>query len=250
MGRGLEILASLAEASGRPPYRAAVVDLANRLDRERSQVSRTLKYFADSGLAVKDGKYYELSWDWYAKAQALTARRLREDGLTILEAVSEQTGEAAFLGTLHGDSTVTIVESVPPSTGMIGSWVGRAFPAFCSDAGQATLWDADEEEIRAVFASTVFTSAGPNAAATVDEFLGRLNEARARGYTIVDQEAEPNLYSVAAPVREFRGEVIAALQIVGVRDRLVDRTSELGMECVRAASALSSLLGAPKADGS
>lgn len=245
MGRGLEILASLAENASEPPYRAAVVDLATQLDRERSQVSRTLKFFADNGLAAKDGKYYELSWNWYAKAQALTARRLRSDGLTILEGVSARTGEATFLGTLQGDSTVTIVESVPLTTGLIGSWVGRAFPAFCSDAGQAALWDADDDEVRAVFASTTFTSTGPNAAASVDDFLDRLTEARTRGYTIVDQEAEPELYSVAAPVRDFRNEVIAALQIVGVRDRLVDRTPDLGMECVSAASELSALLGAP-----
>ena len=57
---------------------------------------------------------------------------------------------------------------------MIGSWIGRAYPAFCSDAGQAVLWDASDDEVRGVFEQTVFRSAGPNAPASVDDFLERL----------------------------------------------------------------------------
>ena len=243
MGRGLEILGALADVTRRPPYRATVADVVAVLDRERSQVSRTLKFLSETGFAVRDGKYYALDWTWYAEAQALSARRLHEDGLTVLEALSRQTGEATFLGCLNGDSTVTVVESVPAETRLIGSWVGRAFPAFCSDAGQATLWDADDDEVRAVFARTSFVSAGPNAPADVDDFLGRLADARERGYTIVDQEAEPGLYSVAAPVRDFRHEVVGAVQIVGVREHLVERTALLGQQCVAAADELSALLG-------
>ncbi|HWU45441.1 MAG TPA: IclR family transcriptional regulator [Humibacter sp.] len=243
MGRGLEILGALADLTAEPPHRAKVSDVVATLHRERSQVSRTLKFLADTGLAVRDGAFYQLGWGWYAQAQALSARRLREDGLTVLESLSADTGEAAFLGCLQGDSTITIAESVPKRTRLIGSWVGRAFPAFCSDAGQAVLWDADDDEVRAVFARTDFTSSGPNAAPGVEEFLKRLRDARDRGYSIVDQEAEPGLYSVAAPVRDFRGESIAALQIVGVRRELVERTTELGRECANAAATLSTMLG-------
>ncbi|MFF4585489.1 IclR family transcriptional regulator C-terminal domain-containing protein [Streptomyces sp. NPDC001388] len=38
-----------------------------------------------------------------------------------------------------------------------------------------------------------------------------------RAYSVVDEEAEPGLYSVAVPVRDFRDEVVAAVQVVGPR---------------------------------
>ena len=69
--------------------------------------------------------------------------------------------------------------------------------------------------------------------------------ARRRGYAIVDEEAEAGLYSVSAPVLDFRSEVIAAVQIVGERAKLVERTALLGAECRAAADRLSAELGHP-----
>jgi DNA-binding IclR family transcriptional regulator len=68
-----------------------------------------------------------------------------------------------------------------------------------------------------------FVRHGPNTPADVDDFLARREAARNRGYSIVDEEAEPGLYSLAVPVRDFKGDVVAALQIVGIRDRLEPR---------------------------
>lgn len=247
MGRGMAVLDALGRLTAVPPHRASVAEIASELDRDRSQVSRTLSFLAAEGYALRGpDRGYQLSWDSYAAAQDLTERRLRTDGLTAIEGLSAVTGEACFLGELAGDSTVTIAESVPPATRLIGSWVGRPYPAYCSDAGQATLWDASDTEVREVFARTVFDSPGPNAARDVEEFLTRLRQARARGFSIVDEEAEPGLFSVAAPVSDFRGETIAAVQVVGTRARLAPRVNELGEACSAVAEALSRALGAPE----
>ena len=245
MGRGFEVISSLAELTSQRASGATVQEIARALGRERSQVSRTLSALAASGQAVRDAEgRYRLAWSWYANAREVVEGRLHAMGLSIIDELAETTDEACFLGVLAGDSTVTIAESLPRGSRMIGSWIGRAYPAFCSDAGQAVLWDASDDEIRAVFANTAFRSAGPNAPRSVDDFLRRLQESRARGYAIVDEEAEPNLYSVSAPVWDFRAEVVAGVQIVGVRESLEPRTAELAAACVRAASELSAALGA------
>lgn len=247
MGRGFVVISALAQLTRLFPHCGGVRQVASDLGRDRSQVSRTLKALAEKGLVTRgDDLLYRLSWDWYAAAQELTMRRLHLDGLTVLDQLSSETHEACFLGTLYGDSTVTIVESVPPSSRLIGSWIGRAYPAFCSDAGQATLWDATDEEVRAVFATTEFHSVGPNSPGSVEDFLRRLSAARIRGYAVVDQEAEPNLYSVSAPVWDFRGEVVAAVQIVGERQFLEPRTAWLGERCGGAAAEISRVLAAPE----
>ena len=246
MGRGFDVLSALADLSREHLDGVSVRDVASALGRERSQVSRTLSALAHRGLVVRDEDHgYRLAWNWYATAQDLTDRRLRTAGLAVLDDLAETIGEACFLGVLQGDSTLTIVESVPADSGMIGSWVGRAYPAFCSDAGRAVLWDATDDEVRAVFARTSFASPGPNAPTSIDDFLDRLREARAQGYAIVDQEAEPELYSVSAPVWDFRDEVAAGVQIVGERSVLRPRTAELAAACGAAAEALSAALGAP-----
>lgn len=245
MGRGLDVLTSLA-ALIRDGRQTTVGEIARALGRERSQVSRTLATLDRSGLVERrPDRSFALAWGWYAAAQELTAQRLRTHGLAVLETLSSELGEATFLSVLQGDTTLTTLESLPPGSRMIGSWIGRAYPAYCSDAGRASLWDASADEVRAVFDSTAFTPQGPNTPVSVDDLLARLDDDRQRGFSIVDQEAEPGLYSVAAPVWDFRGEVVGAVQVVGTRDAMHARTTPCGEACARAAADLSRQLGAP-----
>ncbi|WP_457964900.1 IclR family transcriptional regulator [Arthrobacter sp. D1-29] len=233
MGRGMKVVFAVAarQEAGEPG--ATVADVAADLGRDRSQVSRGLKVAQQEDFLIRgERRAYALHWGLYADAQAITEQRLRTDGLTALEGLVAATNEGCFLGVLQGDSTVTIGERVPAASRMIGSWIGRPYPAYCSDAGQALLWDASEQEVRTVFANTEFVRHGPNTPASVDDFMGRLEQARSRGYSVVDEEAEPGLFSIAVPVRDFRGEVVAALQVVGPKTRLEGRRTECAAAAV------------------
>jgi IclR family pca regulon transcriptional regulator len=213
---------------------ATVADVAAELGKDRSQVSRGLKAALREDFLVRgERRAYALHWGLYADARALTEQRLRTDGLTALEGLVEDTGEGCFLGVLRGDSTVTVGERVPADSRMIGSWIGRPYPAYCSDAGQALLWQATDDEVRTVFSRTEFTQHGPNTPTGVEDFLDRLRAARLRGYSIVDEEAEPGLYSVAVPIHDFRGEVLAALHVVGPKSRLEPKSADCGAAVVK-----------------
>ncbi|MDQ0665317.1 IclR family pca regulon transcriptional regulator [Arthrobacter ulcerisalmonis] len=244
MGRGVEALLAVGarHADGLPG--GTVADVAADLGRDRSQVSRSLRTAEQEGFLARTLKRsYALDWQVFTDAQLLTERRLESDGGTVLDALAAETGEACFLGVLRGDSTVTIGESVPSGSNLVGSWLGRPYPAYCSDAGQAVLWEAPEAEVRSVFSKVEFIRHGPNTPAGVDEFLARRQAARERGYSIVDEEAEPGLYSLAVPVRDFKGEVVAALQIVGIKERLEPRREPCAAALVAQGQWLESRLG-------
>ncbi|WP_309074131.1 IclR family transcriptional regulator [Paenarthrobacter sp.] len=221
MGRGMMAILAVGARHAEGHDGGTVADVAAHLEKDRSQVSRSLKGALQEGfLARTDNREYSLDWSILTDAQLVTEQRLKTDGLTALEGLAAETNEACFLGVLSGNSTVTIGEQVPASANLVGSWLGRPYPAYCSDAGQALLWDAPDEEIRKLLRTVEFVKHGPNTPSSVEDFLERLNQARARGYSIVDEEAEPGLYSLAAPVRDFKGEIAAALQIVGPKTRL------------------------------
>jgi DNA-binding IclR family transcriptional regulator len=223
MGRG--IMAVLAVGSRHAAGRngGSVAEVAADLGKDRSQVSRSLRTAEQAAFLTRTRRTYSLAWSVLTDAQLITAQRLQSDGSTALDALAAETDEACFLGVLHGDSTVTIGESVPAGSNLVGSWLGRPYPAYCSDAGQAVLWEASESHVRTVFSDLEFVRHGPNTPAGVEEFLARRDAAKIRGYSIVDEEAEPGLYSLAVPVRDFKGDVAAALQIVGIKDRLQPR---------------------------
>jgi DNA-binding IclR family transcriptional regulator len=144
---------------------------------------------------------------------------------------------------LNGDSTVTVGERVPDGSDLVGSWLGRPYPAYCSDAGQALLWEASDSEVRTILADAAFVGHGPNTPVDIEDFLARLHSARRRGYSIVDEEAEPGLYSLAVPVRDFKGEVVAALQVVGPKARLEPKRDASAAALVSWGKWLESALG-------
>ncbi|TLM86067.1 IclR family transcriptional regulator [Pseudarthrobacter sp. NamE5] len=244
MGRGIMALLAVGWRHEAGFSGGTVADIATELGKDRSQVSRNLRSAEQEGfLARTSQRKYSLGWSLLTDAQLLTERRLQSDGATALETLARETDEACFLGVLHADSTVTIGESVPPSSNLVGSWLGRPYPAYCSDAGQAVLWEASEAEVRTVFAATEFVRHGPNTPAGVEDFLARREAARKRGYSIVDEEAEPGLYSLAVPIRDFKGEVAAALQIVGIKARLEPRREACAAALVAQGRWLESRLG-------
>ena len=243
MGRGMNVVFAVSARHAGGSAGATVADVAADLGKDRSQVSRGLKAALQEDFLIRgERRAYALHWGLYADARALTEQRLRTDGLTALEGLVEDTGEGCFLGVLSGDSTVTVGERVPADSKMIGSWIGRPYPAYCSDAGQALLWEATDDEIRTVFSRTEFVKHGPKTPTGVDDFLERLHAARERGYSVVDEEAEPGLYSLAVPVHDFRGEVLAALQVVGPKSRLEPKSAECGAAVVKWGRALEAAL--------
>ncbi|WP_043793815.1 IclR family transcriptional regulator [Pseudarthrobacter chlorophenolicus] len=244
MGRGVLALLAVGSRHAAEHPGGTVADIAAGLGKDRSQVSRYLRSAEQEGFLARTAhRAYALDWEFLTDAQQLTTRRLESDAAIALDTLAADTDEACFLGVLHGNSTVTIGESVPASSNLVGSWLGRPYPAYCSDAGQAVLWESSDAEVRSVFAGVDFVRHGPNTPHSVDEFLARREAAKARGYSIVDQEAEPGLYSLAVPVRDFKGEVVAALQIVGIRDRLEPRKEACAAELLRQGRWLESSLG-------
>ena len=60
---------------------------------------------------------------------------------------------------------------------------------------------------------------------------------------MVDEEFEPGLVAAAAPVRDFRGRLVAALNVSGPKFRLGERLEGAGVEVAAAAETLSERLG-------
>ncbi|MGO4585458.1 IclR family transcriptional regulator [Arthrobacter sp. 2RAF6] len=244
MGRGIMALLAVGSRNADGLPGGTVADIAGDLSKDRSQVSRSLRGAEQEGFLERaDGRSYTLSWSLFTDAQLLTEQRLQTDGITALEGLAGETNEGCFLGVLSGDSTVTVGERIPASSNMVGSWLGRPYPAYCSDAGQALLWESSDAEVRTVFGSAAFVRHGPKTPVDVEDFLTRLHEARSRGYSIVDEEAEPGLYSLAVPVRDFKGDVVAALQVVGPKTRLEPRRELCASALVSWGKWLESTLG-------
>jgi len=136
---------------------------------------------------------------------------------------------------------IEAVESPRPVMHM--GMVGRRFPLHASAACKAILAWRDPAEVRALLPARLERRT-PATITDPERLLVELEEVRGRGYAVNWTELEEDLVAVAAPLRDHRGEVVAALSISAPVSR-VPRESlpVLGRHVAEAARALSTDLG-------
>ncbi len=247
--RGLQILLALGSDTALAEGGLGVTQVAALTGHEKSQVSRTLATLTEYGLVERSpsARGYRLGWECFTLAARAAEPRLIEDARISLVRLVADVGEAAHLTALHGAEVQTLLTEPAPHAIAARSWVGRRLPAHCTSSGRALLFDHDRGALLELFGPDPFPACGPNAPADTPELECRITRAREVGYAVADEESEPGLVAVAAPVRDFSGRVIAAINVSAPKFRLGGRLQPTG-ELVRAAAdRLSAALGRPHA---
>ncbi len=244
--RALDLLDALASDEAVAQGGWGVNRLAAQQGRDQSQVSRTLRVFADAGFVERDAESmaYRVGWRVFALAARAGDQRLLAAGAPILRRLVEQDlGERIHLSVLQGNQVLTILTETPPHAVQTVAWAGRLVPAFNTSSGRALLIDLERADLERRFAGVAFGVGGPNAPRDLDELYQRILIARRAGYAIVDEEFEPGLVAAAAPVRDFRGGVVAALNVSAPKFRLGGRLLLAAQAIKAAAEELSEQLG-------
>jgi IclR family acetate operon transcriptional repressor len=157
-----------------------------------------------------------------------------------LDRLGKATGETINLGV----SSNGLVEQIAQvdSTYLIGgtNWIGMSVPLHCSALGKVLLaYGAAQpgplDTLERRTAKTITTEAALRA-----ELAG----VRARGYAVTDEELEPGLVAVAAPIYGYDGNVVAALSVSGPASRMArDALAAAASGCAEEAAGLSAVLG-------
>jgi IclR family transcriptional regulator, KDG regulon repressor len=222
-----------------------VVRIADLIGREKSQVSRTLKILAESGFVDRDTATlrYRLGWKFFALAARAGEQRLLNVAPALLERLVENVGETAHLSVLQGEEVLTVLSESPSHAVKADGWTGRTVPIYCTSSGRALLFDHDHEALSSLLSGVEFRELRPGTVRNIEELEGSIVHAREQGYALVVEEFEFGLVGAAAPVRDFKGRLVAALNISAPKFRLGGRLENAGREVKKAADELSALLG-------
>jgi IclR family transcriptional regulator, acetate operon repressor len=210
----------------------------------KSTTSRLLLALERNGLVRRDdhGRFLPgemfVSFAWRGGAEA----GLVAVAQPFLERLGKATGETINLGVVSGGMVEQIAQV--DSTYFIGgtNWVGLSVPLHCSALGKvllaygSTSLPAEKtERLERRTDKTITSEAALRA---------ELASVRARGYAITDEELEPGLIALAAPVRGFDGAVVAALSVSAPTTRMTrERLTVAAGHCVAEAAGLSAVLG-------
>ena len=207
----------------------------------KSTTSRLLLALERNGLVRRDdhGRFLPgemfVSFAWRGGAEA----GLVAVAQPFLERLGKATGETINLGVAASGKVEQIAQV--DSTYMIGgtNWVGLSVPLHCSALGKVLL----------AFGAAQLPPSPPERRTDrtiISETALRADLAgvRARGYAVTDEELEPGLIAVAAPVHGYDGAVVAALSVSAPTTRMSrDQLATAAEACTSEAAGLSAVLG-------
>lgn len=208
--RGLSILRAFD--ADRP--RLTISEAASRSGMPRAGARRALSTLVDLGYARQDGRDFSLRPTLLALGfERLADVTLAEVIAPHLQDLSDRVGETASASVLESGQIVYVARVATRAIMRVHIRTGTRFPAETTSMGRVLLAARSEDWLDGFLASV--DVARRSAYTTTDVTLLReiLRDTRARGYALVDQELEEGLRSLAVPVHDGEGTVVAAINV-------------------------------------
>jgi IclR family transcriptional regulator, pca regulon regulatory protein len=131
----------------------------------------------------------------------------------ILEGVSRILHESCSIATLDRADIVCIARANVTRIMSIDLVVGSRLPAFCTSKGRVLMADLPAEKLDEFLARVEFRRHTERTVPNAEKLRQILRFVQHNGYCIVDQELESGLRSMAVPIRDSAGRVVASLNV-------------------------------------
>ncbi|WP_329553472.1 IclR family transcriptional regulator domain-containing protein [Streptomyces sp. NBC_00696] len=202
LARGLTVLTAFGEDRAE----LTLTEVAQATGLARATARRALITYEHLGLVTPSGdRRFALTPRVLSLGfPPLSRTTLPALALPHLTALAARIHEPASLAILVGDDVQYTARVATSRVMSVNIAVGTRLPAYATALGRVLLADAPprEHELRALTPRTLTDPAALTAA---------LETVRTQGYALVDEELEAGLRSIAVPVRDRRGRVVAAL---------------------------------------
>lgn len=217
LDRGLRLL----ETFGSSAQPMTLSDLAKAADLPRATARRILFTLERAGFVATDGKLFRLTPRVLVLASSYLASSHVVSVLQpALDRLSSEAQEIASMAILDGDDAVFIARASPTRIFSAGIDVGYRLPAFCTSVGRVLLSRLPDKDIAAVLDRLELTPLTPFTVTDRKKLLKTIIADRAKGYSLVDREAEPGFRSISVPVRRYDGAIVAAINMGAHVDRV------------------------------
>ncbi len=211
MARALAIIEHVAIRPGR------VVDVTHELGLPWATVHRIITLLTKANFLRRDPetKRYEVGPSlWLAGATYTANHRVLHAALPYLHKAEQINGIAVHLAERVGNQAVAIYAAQPYATDISKAQYGYHFPLHCGSKGRVLLAFAQPEFLkqylrRPLEKLTELTVTDP------DELRAEMQRIRQSGYSVTVADVQPFTGSIAAPIRDASGMVVASLCFIG-----------------------------------
>jgi IclR family pca regulon transcriptional regulator len=218
LAKGLRVIESFDAAHTRMTASQA----GRRTDMTPAAARRCLLTLQQLGYVQSDGKWFWLSHGClrvvYAYNASTQLPRLLQPAL---DQLSERTKESATLSVLDGDQVVVAARANARQTLRVSLSVGSHLPLFCSAAGRVLLAAMPEPQWTSLVERRHMTAFTPHTVTHMAGLRRLLLRCQDEGYAMCDEEIELGVRSIAIPVHNAQGEVVAAMSVSTRTERML-----------------------------
>ena len=240
--RGLRLL----QEFGRDNPALGAPELARRMQLPRATVFRMLNTLESMGFLqrAEGGNDYRLGLSVLRLGfEFLSSMDLTELGQPVIARLCEAIRFPCNIVVRDGRSIVYVAKVTPPTPLTSSVRVGTRLPAHATLLGRILLADLSLPELRALYPEEQLEGHSPNTPRTVIDLFDLVQSDRERGHVAGAGFYESSISTIAAPVRDHSGRVIAALGVTLASAQIdLARQTELVPRVCAAAAELSELL--------
>lgn len=191
-----------------------LTDVAKRTGLTRAGARRFLLTLVDLGYVRTDGKLFSLTARVLELGYAfLSSAALPEVAQPHLERLSVDVRESTSASVLDGTDVVYVARFAVSRIMAVSITVGTRFPAYATSMGHVLLAGLSVGELTAYLGGVRLEALTSHTITSPDRLRTELAQVRDQGWALVDQELEEGLRSIAAPVRDRAGRVVAAVNV-------------------------------------
>ncbi|AVK61494.1 IclR family transcriptional regulator [Lactobacillus sp. CBA3605] len=148
-----------------------------------------------------DSKKYYLGTQFLMYGQkASESFDIRSVTRTLLQQLRDVTGETVNLGVCEDDRVVLVEKLESPSSIKLKSTIGGRMNLYSSSMGKAILSQYSDEKLKAYFARTKLLPVTRNTLTKIPQLRSDLTNIRNVGFSIDDEENEPDVYCIGAAI--------------------------------------------------
>lgn len=241
--RGLAVINSFS----REHSIQTLTDVATRTGLTRATSRRVLLTLSELGYAHQNGRTFALTPKVLDLGYSfLSSFRVVDMAQSSMERLVDEVRESSSMSVLDGPEIVYVAR-VPTSRIMtVALALGSRLPAYPTSMGRVLLAGLEDHQLDEYIEATTFEKLTTNTVTDPLEFRATIERTRQEGFALVDQELEEGVRSIAAPIRNEREKVIAALNVSCHASRVdVERMrSEYRPPLLEAAAEVSARAGA------
>lgn len=219
-------------------------EIARELGLPKSTVKRLLDVLCVEGFIEKVGTKYRLGLSLLNLSGVIKYHmEIKREAAEPLQSLVEKIGETAMIPTLEEGKVIYLLKIECKEPSPLHGEIGDNNPATCSSSGKILLAHLPMKKVDEILQAGL-SKMGPNSVTDPEILKGQLQTVREQGFAICIDEMHENSLSISAPIRDYMGQVVTAVSVIGPRTRMSTKPiPEIVDTVVKTAQDISSRLG-------